>query len=170
MHNYVSLLIVYTIVVSIVDFYSNDFYNKVWKKKSFKEKIGLVFFLLFHNVLYYLIYFTLFFIIYYYKSVKIKYIAMYLALLIIVPLHWYTNNNKCWFTVQQNKLLEISEDYGFRDPYLVFTNTHSSGAGSGTIRDKIYCYYLFSSIIITSVMLFLKSNKRYSRKLYKLFI
>ena len=94
---------------------------------------------------------------------------MYLALLIIVPLHWYTNNNQCWFTVQQNKLLEINEDYGFRDPYLIFTNTHSTGAGSGTLRDKLYYYYLLFSIIITSLMLLLKSNKNYNKYLFKFF-
>ena len=169
MNNYIFFLITYTIIISIIEFYSNKFYNKIWSKKNVREKIGLIFFLLLHNILYYLIYFTLVFNIYYYKSVKIKFMLMYLALLIIVPLHWYTNNNQCWFTVQQNKLLEINIDYGFRDPYLSFTNTHSRGAGSGTIRDKLYYYYLLLSIISTLAMIFFKSNKRYSRILYNMF-
>lgn len=156
MNIYLIFLIIYTFFTSIVDFYTNKFYSKVWEKKTTKEKGLLIFYLIFHNILYYLIYFTLFFILYYYKSINIKYLIYYLILLIIIPIHWKTNNNRCWFTVQQNKLLEIDEDYGFRDLYLIFTNTHVNTSKS-SLRNKLYYYYIFFSIIITTLLIIFKN-------------
>lgn len=159
MNTYLIFLIVFTIFTSLIDFYTNKFYKKVWYKKSLKEKILLIFYLVLHNVLYYCIYFTLFFAIYYYKTIKLKHLLSYLILLIIIPIHWKTNDNKCWFTVQQNKLLEINESYGFRDPYLILTNGHSMTSGTGGLRDKLYYNYLIGAIIATSIMIFMKIIK-----------
>lgn len=159
MNTYLIFLIVFTILTSLIDFYTNKFYKKVWYKKSLKEKSLLIFYLLLHNVLYYCIYFTLFFAFYYYKTIKLKHLLSYLMLLIIIPVHWKTNDNKCWFTVQQNKLLEINESYGFRDPYLILTNGHSMTSGTGGLRDKLYYNYLIGAIIATSIMIFMKINK-----------
>ena len=33
-------LIVYTIIISIIDFYSNKFYKRVWNKKTPREKFA----------------------------------------------------------------------------------------------------------------------------------
>lgn len=159
MNNFLFYLSLFTVIMSITDFSINKFYKKVWHKKSSKDKFLLIFYLFLHNALYFCIYITLLFTIYYYKTIKIKYLFYYLALLIMVPLHWLTNNNQCYFTVQQNKLLEISDDYGFRDPYLIFTNTHASGAGDMTPRDKFYYGYLISASIITASMIVFKYYK-----------
>lgn len=159
MNTYIIYLIVFTIFASLIDFYTNHFYKRVWYKKSLKEKSLLIFYLLFHNVLYYCIYFTLFFTIYYYKTIKLKHLLSYLMLLIIIPLHWKTNDDKCWFTVQQNRLLEINESYGFRDPFLILTNNHSLTSGTGGLRDKLYYNYLIGAIVVTSIMIFIKLNK-----------
>ena len=165
MNTYLIFLIIFTISTSMIDFYTNKFY-KIWYKKSLKEKFLLIFYLIFHNVLYYCIYFTLFFEIYYYKTIKIKHLLIYLILLIIVPIHWKINDNRCWFTVQQNKLLEIDESYGFRDPYMILTNDHSMTSGTHQLRDKLYYNYLIVAIIVTSTIIFMKINKLYIPKGY----
>lgn len=157
-NKYVIFLIIYTVFASVIDFYTNRFIPKVWPKRTFSERLQMIFYLVLHNVLYYLIYFTLPFVMYYYKTIKMKPLVSYLALLIAVPLHWKTNNDKCWFTVQQNKLLEIDERYGFRDPYLILTNQQAC-TGNGAIRDKLYYNYLIGALAITSLMIVLKLNK-----------
>ena len=157
-NNYVIFLIVYTVFASVIDFYTNRFVPKVWPKRTLAERLQMIFYLVLHNVLYYLIYFTLPFVIYNYKTVTMKHLVMYLALLIAVPVHWKTNNDKCWFTVQQNKLLEIDERYGFRDPYLILTNQQAC-TGNGALRDKLYYDYLIAALGITSLMIVLKLTK-----------
>ena len=156
-NNYVIFLIVYTVFASVIDFYTNRFVPKVWPK-NFSRKVTMIFYLVLHNVLYYLIYFTLPFVIYNYKTVTMKHLIMYLALLIAVPVHWKTNDDKCWFTVQQNKLLEIDERYGFRDPYLILTNQQAC-TGNGALRDKLYYDYLIAALGITSLMIVLVDEK-----------
>ena len=37
MNTYLIFLIVFTILTSLIDFYTNKFYKKVWYKKSLKE-------------------------------------------------------------------------------------------------------------------------------------
>jgi hypothetical protein len=159
MNAYIIFLITFTVVASFIDFYTNKFYAKVWHKKSLKERSLLVFYLLFHNALYYCIYFTILFTIYYYKTIKLQHLVGYLTLLVIVPLHWKTNDDKCWFTVQQNRLLEIDDMHGFRDPCLILTNRHSVTAGTGGLRDKLYYIYFICSIIVTVAMIFMKIRK-----------
>ena len=93
-NKYVIFLIVYTVFASLIDFYTNRFVPKVWPKRTFNERLQMIFYLVLHNVLYYLIYFTLPFVMYNYKTIKMKYLVGYLALLIAVPLHWKTNDDK----------------------------------------------------------------------------
>lgn len=158
MNNYVFYLVLFTLTTSVVDFYNNKFYKKCWNKKSFKDKIILIALLIIHNVIYYCIYITLIFTLYYYKSIKIHHLYYYLFILIAVPTHWLTNGNQCYFTLEQNKMLGINKNYGFRDPYLIFTNTHASGAGSMTPRDYFYYIYLISAILITTYMIIKKKR------------
>jgi hypothetical protein len=77
----------------------------------------------------------------------------------MVPLHWKTNDDKCWFTIQQNQLLEINDMYGFRDPCLILTNRQSMTAGTGGLRDKLYYIYFIGSIMATVAMIFMKIRK-----------
>lgn len=166
MNIYLIYLLSYVIHFSIMDFFTNKFYKRIWHKKKFNEKILLIFYLLLHNTLYYCIYFTLPYILYYHNSIKINYLYNYLVLVIFVPIHWITYNNRCWLTVQQNKLLEISEDYGFRDFISIFFNLQTK-SGDGGIRDTLYYLYLIICIIITIALIFYKQNINLYRFLNK---
>ena len=159
MNIYLTGLFAHVIIFSILDFYTNKFYKKVWNKKKLKDKFLLILLLIFHNVIYYLIYFTLPYILYYYNKLDIKYLILYLSLVTYIPIHWYTNNNQCWFTLQQNNLLEIEKDYGFRDWYSIIFNKYYRGSGDMGLRDQIYYGYLFVSIFITSLLIILKYIK-----------
>ena len=56
-----------------------------------------------------------------------------MSILIIAHLHWYTNNNKCWYTVKQNELLGIDINTGFRDFIAIFNNSYPE---VGTIKKR----------------------------------
>lgn len=150
MNNYILLLTIFTIGVSILDFYTNKYYSNKWNTISYNKKIKLILLLLFHNIIYFIIYLSVFFI---YKA-KSYYILLYLIFLIIVLFHWKTNDNKCKLTELQNQLLGIDNSTGFRDLYSIVTNTYSSKAGSGTIRDNLYTWYIYIVIIYTSIIFF----------------
>ena len=92
------------------------------------------------------------------NKIKVIYFIMYLGLLILVPLHWYTNANKCWSTVTQNKLLGISEDVGFRDfiSIILDIDTESGTLKEMTLRDKLYYGYLISSLVIVFLSIIYK--------------
>tara|TARA_B100001029_G_C14923667_1_gene373485 strand:- start:43 stop:294 length:252 start_codon:yes stop_codon:yes gene_type:complete len=83
---------------------------------------------------------------------------MYLFIVIAVPIHWLTNDNKCWITVEQNKLLEISEDYKFRDFYAILTNTYPKTGSLIWYFDHSYTFFLFFAFISCIVMLIKKIN------------
>ena len=73
-------------------------------------------------------------------------------------MHWQTNNNRCWITVKQNRLLEISDDYGFRDIFAVLGNFHTKTGSSEniTLRDKLYNYYNIFCFCLTGLLILIK--------------
>ena len=55
------------------------------------------------------------------------------------------------------KLLEINENHGFRDPYMIITNSHSMILGKAAeLRNKVYYNYMIFAIIATSIMILMK--------------
>ena len=157
--NYFFYMLVYVSIFSFFDFYTNKFYSRIWKKKTFNEKIKLIFYLIVHNLIFYIIFFTFLFILYYYKQITWKESFAYLLVTIAIPLHWVTNNNKCAVTVEQNKLLEIPEDYGFRDFYAILTDIYPRGSDKSKVRDKLYYGYLITAMISTLIITILKLRK-----------
>ena len=70
---------------------------------------------------------------------------------------WSSNDGKCWFTVEQNKLLGINLGYGFSDFIATLTDTYpKTGDKKLNLRDKLYWYYIYSAIGISSYLLYLK--------------
>ena len=111
MNSYILSLILFTIIISIADFYTNKYYIRKWNKLILTEKFQLILLLLLHNVIYFIIYFTIFFIPY----TKPIYIVTYLIFILMVIIHWKTNNNRCKITELQNKLLNTNLSHGYRD-------------------------------------------------------
>jgi len=150
---YARLLIGFVIVFSALDVIQNKHYHQVWGHKTLGEKFGLIFYLLFHNALYFCIYASFPYLLMNHKSVPTRYIGAYLMLLVAMPIHWATNGHRCWFTVQQNMLLEIPEDTVFRDPHQILFNLHTSGSGSLGFRDQAYYGYLVTAMTGTACIL-----------------
>lgn len=155
---YFSYLVIFTLTISYFESIRNKFFILRLKEKKFYRNLSLILLLFIHNMIYFGIYFTLPLLIFNFEEVTLKHLFYYLLILIIVPLHWYTNNNKCWFTVKQNKLLGIDINTGFRDFIAIFNNTYPE---VGTMkkknfRDNIYYYYLYFAIGITIFMIYKK--------------
>ena len=119
MNIYIKHFITYVLLISTLDFYTNKFYKRIWNKKSNHEKLLIIFYLVFHNIVYFINYFSVFYLVYFFNDINLVYFILYFFMPISLLIHWKTNNNKCWITVKQNRLLEISDDYGFRDIFAV---------------------------------------------------
>ena len=158
-NQYLIFMFLYVSIFSIYEIFNNKDYIKALKSKDSK-KAEIIFYLLLHNIIYVAIYFSLFFIIYNIKTIHINYLYLYLILLISIPTHWIMNNNQCWFTVKQNKLLGIKLDTGFRDFVSIIMNIDTeSKTDQFNIRDKIYYGYLIAATIITILLIFFKLKK-----------
>ena len=157
--NYLIFMVIYVGIFSILEIKYNNNYKKALKKHNNRKNIKILLLLLLHNIVYVAIYFTLPYILYYHNEVQLKHLYVYLLLLIYVPIHWYSNDNKCILTVMQNELLEIDKDTGFRDfiSILANINTETGEIDSLNKRDRIYYAYLFIAIIVTISMIYLKS-------------
>lgn len=150
--NYFKYLLTYVIFFSSLELSTNKFYDKIWNKKTNIEKIKIIFLLIAHNIACFIIFGTLPYILIYYKTINWKLILIYLFIAIAVPIHWTTNNGKCYITVKQNKLLEISEDYSYRNIGNILTNSYPK-INRGL---SAYEYTLIIAIISCVVILFKK--------------
>jgi len=110
-------------------------------------------------MIYFGIYFTLPLLISNFKDISSNYLIYYLMLLFYVIITWTSNDDKCWWTVKQNELLGIDTNYGFFDFIATITDTYpKTGNKESSLRDKLYWYYVYSSIGITCFMLYLKTK------------
>ena len=147
-------MIVYTIIISYVDFTTNKYYLDKWPRMIMKQKIELLLLLLIHNFIYAFLYFTIFFII----SGCIKdrtFIAIYLIVCCTTKLHWKTNKEKCFITEWQNDVMGI-KGVGFRDLYNVITNTYSENEANN-VRSYFYHTAILTNIIFSAYYLLKKS-------------
>lgn len=161
-YKYFTYLAIFTLITSYFESIRNKFFILRLKEKKFCRNLSLILLLLFHNIIYYGIYFTLPLLIFNFAEVQLKHLFYYLSILIIAPLHWYTNNNKCWLTVKQNELLGIDINTGFRDFIDIFTNTYSK-VGSNkkkNFRDNVYYFYLYFALFITIFMIYKKYKQQ----------
>ena len=149
---YLLFLVIFTIIMSYLDYTTNIYYKRVTNKISFKEKMKLIGLLILHNIIYFTLYFSFFFIIYYYNTINSNYIIIYCFYVFITFLHWQTNNNRCRFTEMQNEILGIDKSIGFRDPYAILFNIHAKNAGTGTLRDQLYYGYIIGAFIISCIL------------------
>ena len=160
-NRYVSLITIFTSVFSILDLLKNPNYKKAMKNSCLSKKIKLILLLAIHNIIYFGVYFSLPLFLCYFNQLTSKHLYIYLSVLILVPLHWYTNNNRCWFTVKQNELLGIDIDSGFRDFFAILfdSDIKSNNGELSIIRNLIYYIYLLFSFIVTLYLIYIKSKK-----------
>lgn len=161
---YVLSLIIFTILMSVIDFYTNKYYINVIDKITFYEKLKLISLLIIHNVIYFTLYFSIFFIIYNYKTINPNYIIGYAFYLFITMVHWKTNNNRCKFTEMTNEILGIDKSIGFRDPYAILFNIQYKKAGSGTLRDKLYNVFIILSFGLSFILYLNKISFVFNKK------
>jgi len=163
MNNYFYSLCAFTIAFSVGDIATNKYYHRIWNKKSTEEKVKLIFLLIIHNIVYFTIYFTVFFVIWGFLTNvhgnRYKDLLAFCALAGIyflytsgTLLHWMSNDNKCELTDMQNKLLEISEDHGFRDWYAIILNKYPIVVEGG-LRSSLYYMAIVCSAAVSLFVL-----------------
>ena len=161
-HKYFIYFTIFTSIVSYLEATKNKFFILKLKEKKICRNLLLILLLITHNMIYFGLYLTLPYLIFNFRKIEMKYIVYYLLVLIIVPIHWYTNNNKCWFTVKQNELLGIDGKTGFRDFIDIFNDTYPE-VGSNknrNFRDNVYYFYLYFALFITIFMIYKKYKQQ----------
>ena len=161
---YIYSLCIFTIVFSAGDIATNKYYHRIWGKKSAEDKIKLVALLIIHNLVYFTIYFTVIFVIFGYftkvygnkrKDLTVFSIltGIYFLYMAGTLLHWKSNDNKCELTDMQNKLLEISEDHGFRDWYAIIFNKYPVVVDGGFRSNLYYAAIICSALVSLFILL-----------------
>ena len=147
-------LLVYTLVFSIADGVTNRFYKRAWPRATACRRRRLVFYLVVHNALYFLLYLFPLVLLARYARVRLGWFVVYLAGLAVLQLHWWTNDDRCGLTDVQNELLGIADDYTFRDPYAVVTNTYPRNSPA---RSRAYHVYTLVCAALACVVIGLKA-------------
>jgi hypothetical protein len=87
---------------------------------------------------------------------------MYIIFLILVLASWLLFDNKCIITILTNKFVNISESNAFRDPFDILSNSYvkiNPLNESLSFRDKLYYFFVITSILISIFILLSKSIK-----------
>ena len=146
-------LLVYTLVFSVADGVTNRFYKRAWPRATACRRRRILFFLVVHNAMYFLLYISPLVLLTRYARVRLGWFVLYLAGLAVLQLHWRTNNDRCGLTDIQNDLLGIDDDYTFRDPYAVATNTYPRNSPA---RSRLYHSYTLACAALACVAVGLK--------------
>ena len=156
---YLVYITIFVVLFSYLEAKRNKHYRKKFKEGNPKTISLLIGLLLFHNILYFGMYFSLPLLIHHFREINSNYLVAYIGLLVFTLLSWSTNDGKCWFTVEQNKLLEIDLGFGFSDFIATLTDTYpKTGKNELNLRDKLYWCYIYSAIGISFYLLYLKFN------------
>ena len=156
MNNYIVILFTLSLIISIAEFYTCKYYSKIWEKKRLYEKIELLLILYIHHFIFAYVAITFPYILFNYKTIHIKYIVLYIFTLLLIPFHWYTNNNKCYITEIQKQLLEIKGEYNFRNIYMIITNKYNNYI-ENIQSGYLYLSYMTVALTITIGLLIVRT-------------
>jgi hypothetical protein len=155
MNKYLINIFVLSIILSIIELNT----NKNFKNNS--KRFPLILTVIIHYIIYFFIYLTIFYVLMpnYFPS---WYILMYIIFLILVLASWLLFDNKCIITILTNKFVNISESNAFRDPFDILSNSYvkiNPLNESLSFRDKLYYFFVITSILISIFILLSKSIK-----------
>jgi len=135
-----------SLIFSVLDLLKNKYYKEKMIESG-KGKIAILAFLLFiHNAVIFYVSLSPIYIIL--TDTTIIYKLLYIVFLVFLRLHWYLNNNKCVITQLQNKLMDLDEKTGNRDPCDILFDKYNTNKG------KIYVYYIIFALTVTMVKLY----------------
>ena len=141
----------FLILTFCLDFFRNKDYYNIWDKKTFFEKMLLIYYLIIHNFIYFVAYiFPI--ILFLNKSCNKYYLLFYIFFAIGTLISWYLYNDFCFLTVKQNELLEIDKDYKFRSPEDIILNRHIKLSENNKLFNDMYYYYLYFTIIFSTFL------------------
>jgi len=152
------LYLVFLTILSILFAIFEYFKNKFIKLNVKENNIGLLLTLILHYLVYFFIHLTLIFILIpnYFSN---WFILLYLFFQILVLISWLIFDNKCILTVFTNRLMKISDDFAFRDPFKILQNKYEkikSFDDKLDYNDKFQYFFMISSIVISIYVILLK--------------
>lgn len=151
---YLAIVCIFALIYAIVEINSNKYLIK--QNKLYPTKRLKVYSILFiHAIFYFTMMYTLLFIIIY--KVPKWFISGYIFYLIILIVHWKTNNNECFVTNLLNNELELPTNLGFRGIEHIFNDQYpvvSSEDYPISNEAMINYYYSVYFFVIYSIFLY----------------
>ena len=143
---YIVFLLTYSSLYTLIELNLNKNYRRIHGL----DKLYLAALVYIHAVIYFIISFSIFFIVLG-KNVNKNLILAYIVILLLLLIHWSSNDNKCYLTEVMNELYGFPRHGNFRTPIDIYNNDYPLIAISGTrIQNEyltIWGTILFSFII-----------------------
>ena len=105
--------------------------NKKYKKQKQPDKTLLTLLVYIHAMVYFIISFSIFFIMYS-KNVNNNLILGYIMILILLLIHWATNDNKCYLTELMNEYFGFQRNDNFRTVIDIYNDDYPTVALSSS--------------------------------------
>jgi len=155
MNEYLISILILSVVLSGIELNTNKNF------KNEEKRLSLILTVILHYIIYFFIYLTLLFVLIpsYLPS---WFILGYIIFLMLVLASWLLFDNKCIITVLTNNMVNISEENAFRDPFDIISNSYAKVRSLDepmSFRDKLYYFFVISSILVSIFILLSKSIK-----------
>ena len=119
MWTYIVVLLTYSSLYTLYEMNFNKKYTKINQPK--KTLLALLVYI--HAMVYFIISFSIFFIMFG-KDVNKNLILAYIILLILLLVHWATNDNKCYLTELMNEYFGFPRNDNFRTVIDIYNNKY----------------------------------------------
>lgn len=152
MQTYIYTLLILSIVFSVIEFKTNKFI------KEKKLRLNLLLTLFLHYLLYFCIHLTILFV-FIPNYLPTWFVQLYILFQVLVLISWFLFDNKCIITLITNKLMNISNDFAFRDPMDIIKNKYrkiKSFKDNLDFNDKFHYFFITATISLSIYILLQK--------------
>lgn len=156
---YFIVITLVSIIYTLIEINTNKYL--IERKRTHSDKMMKSYIIIFiHAIFYFTMMYTLFMIILIYKVPK-RFIIGYIIYLILLIIHWKTNNDQCFITNLLNTELELPNNLGFRGIEHVIKDVYPRVSSDDVpipeedVENYYYSVYFF--IIYSVFLYFIKS-------------
>ena len=147
-------LFLYSSLFTYLEIKTNKHFTPYYQLTN-QKKINLISNLFLHNTLSFYLLFGMFLIL---NGIIKKFIYIYLFMFFNISLlvHWRTNNNRCFLSILQNKILNIDKNFDFRVFYEIILNKYPySLENSNKLSIPAYSLLIINILVSIKILIFI---------------